>query len=225
LTRRYQRAPVRHEAGTSEPEGADARHFFWRAAPEERLQHTAAAIGATGSAIVFTRTRHGADKVAKQLARFGVQAVAIHGGRSQSQRDRAVQAFSTGRRQALVATDVAARGIHVEGVACVIHYDPPLDAKTYLHRSGRTARAGASGIVVSMVSGDQARAVGRLQKELGLVGPLRHPVATELGSGGLRIGTSRQSPKRPETVGDMRNRSGGPHRNRRRPRRASATRR
>ena len=129
LTRRYQRDPVRHEAGDAEPEGADVRHFFWRAAPEERLEHTAAAVAATGSAIVFTRTRHGADKVAKQLARLGVDAVAIHGGRSQSQRNRALNGFSTGRSQVLVATDVAARGIHVEGVACVIHFDPPVDAE------------------------------------------------------------------------------------------------
>ncbi|HEX2369933.1 MAG TPA: DEAD/DEAH box helicase [Acidimicrobiia bacterium] len=223
LTRRYQRQPVRHEVGTAEPEGIDVRHFFWRAAPEERLEHTATAVAATGSAIVFTRTRHSADKVAKQLARLGVDAVAIHGGRSQSQRNRALNAFSTGRSQVLVATDVAARGIHVEGVACVIHFDPPVDAKTYLHRSGRTARAGASGVVVSMVSGDQARAVGRIQKELGLVGPLRHPVATELGSGGLRVGASLQVRTRPETVGDVRGR--GSHHNRRRVRRGATTRR
>ncbi len=223
LTRRYQRDPVRHEAGDAEPEGADVRHFFWRAAPEDRLEHTAAAVAATGSAIVFTRTRHGADKVAKQLARLGVEAVAIHGGRSQSQRNRALNGFSTGRSQVLVATDVAARGIHVEGVACVIHFDPPVDAKTYLHRSGRTARAGASGVVVSMVSGDQARAVGRIQRELGLVGPLRHPVATELGSGGLRVGASLQVRTRPETVGDVRGR--GSHHNRRRVRRGATARR
>ena len=225
LTRRYQRDPVRHEVGTAEPEGIDVRHFFWRAAPEERLEHTAAAVAATGSAIVFTRTRHGADKVAKQLARLGVGAVAIHGGRSQSQRNRALNGFSAGRSRVLVATDVAARGIHVEGVACVIHFDPPVDAKTYLHRSGRTARAGASGVVVSMVSGDQARAVGRIQMELGLVGPLRHPVAAELGAGGLRVGASPQIGRRTETVGDVRRRSGGPHRNRRRGRRATTARR
>jgi superfamily II DNA/RNA helicase len=223
LTRRYQTDPVRHEAGTSEPEGIDARHFFWRAAPEERLEHTATAVAATGSAIVFTRTRHGADKVAKQLARLGVEAVAIHGGRSQSQRNRALHGFSTGRSQVLVATDVAARGIHVEDVACVIHFDPPMDAKMYLHRSGRTARAGASGVVVSMVSADQARAVGRIQMELGLVGPLRHPVAAELGSGGLRVGASPQVRTRPETVGDARRR--GPYHNRRRARRGATKRR
>jgi superfamily II DNA/RNA helicase len=92
----------------------------------------------------------------------------MHGGRSQAQRNRALKDFTTGRAQALVATDVAARGIHVEGVASVIHFDPAEDDKAYVHRSGRTARAGASGLVVSLVDGSQVRAAKRLQHSLGI---------------------------------------------------------
>ena len=137
---------------------------------------------------MFTRTRHGADRLAKQLSRVGVEAVAMHGGRSQSQRKRALAAFTGGRAQALVATDVAARGIHIDDVASVIHYDPPGDHKDYLHRSGRTARAGASGTVVSLVTGAQRRTVQRMQRELDLHAPIGEPQLDDIHSGGHRIG-------------------------------------
>jgi superfamily II DNA/RNA helicase len=97
-----------------------------------------------------------------------VTAAAIHGGRNQRQRDRALADFARGAVEVLVATDVAARGIHVDGIACVVHFDLPADAKTYLHRSGRTARAGALGSVVSFVSQDQVRNTMRMQRSLGL---------------------------------------------------------
>ena len=99
--------------------------------------------------MVFCRTKRGADRVAQQLSAAGVSAVAIHGDRTQSQRERALAAFSCGRANALVATDVAARGIHVDDLPCVVHFDPPADATDYLHRSGRTGRAGKTGTVVS----------------------------------------------------------------------------
>jgi superfamily II DNA/RNA helicase len=168
LTRRYQRDPARHEIGSAEPDLHAMRHCFWDAAHAERTAIAADVAGTTGATIVFTRTRHGADRLARQLDRAGVRTAAIHGGRSQGQRDRALAAFATGHVTTLVATDVAARGIHVEGVACVLHFDPPADAKTYVHRSGRTARAGATGIVVSLVQPDQRRAVRAIQRELGL---------------------------------------------------------
>ena len=100
-------------------------------------------IARHGSAIVFCRTKHGADRLAKQLGQAGVAAVAIHGNRTQPQRERALQRFSSGAAQALVATDVAARGIHVDDVGCVVHFDPPADDKDYVHRSGphRPSRA------------------------------------------------------------------------------------
>ena len=188
LSRDYQRDPIRHEAGTIERETIDARHHFWLVQHHDRIQHTADLIQAARRSIVFTRTRHGADRLAKQLTNLGIGAVAMHGGRSQSQRSRALQAFSSGRAQALIATDVAARGIHIEAVASVIHFDPPADEKDYLHRSGRTARAGATGTVVSLVTGEQRRAVRRMQQDLGLDAPIEAPSLKALEFGGHRIG-------------------------------------
>src|SRR5205814_6302114 len=121
-----------------------------------------------GSTVVFCRTKHGADRVAKQLTAAGISAVAIHGNRSQAQRERALASFSSRRVQALVATDVAARGIHVDDVGCVVHFDAPADAKDYLHRSGRTGRAGATGVVVSFVIDEEAEKVRKLQRSLGM---------------------------------------------------------
>ena len=125
-----------------------AKHHFWLVDREDRVSTTADVIQRLGSTIVFTRTRHGADRLAKQLGKLGVQAEPIHGGRSQGQRDRALAAFKQGKAAALIATDVAARGIHVNGVNCVIHYDPPAENSTYVPSPGRTARAGESGTVV-----------------------------------------------------------------------------
>ncbi len=188
LARDYQTDPVRHEAGSIEPETIDARHHFWLVDHHDRVQHTADLVETAGRSIVFTRTRHGADRLAKQLGRLGVDAVAMHGGRSQSQRMRALQAFSSGRAKALVATDVAARGIHIDAVASVVHYDPPADFKDYLHRSGRTARAGAAGTVVSLITGAQRKAAYRMQKDLDLRAPIERPNIDDLDGGGHRIG-------------------------------------
>jgi len=187
LSRDYQRDPVRHEAGTVDEAAIDAQHHFWLVQHHDRVQHTAQLVDAAGRSIVFTRTRHGADRLAKQLGKLGVEAVAMHGGRSQNQRSRALQAFSSGRAQALVATDVAARGIHIDAVESVIHFDPPADAKDYLHRSGRTARAGAAGTVVSLVTGQQEHAVRRMQKDLDLSAPIGPPQLDALDKG-HRIG-------------------------------------
>ena len=128
----------------------------------------------------FCRTRHGSDRVARQLRQAGIKAVAIHGGRSQAQRTRAMEDFSRGRVHALVATDVASRGIHVDGVACVVHYDPPEDHKAYVHRSGRTARAGKTGVVVSLVQPEQAKEIRRLQRDVGIDEPITEPDAAKL---------------------------------------------
>jgi superfamily II DNA/RNA helicase len=124
----------------------------------------------------------------------------MHGGRSQNQRNRALQSFSSGHAQALIATDVAARGIHIDAVASVIHFDPPSDHKDYLHRSGRTARAGATGTVVSLVTGEQQRAVRRMQKDLDLRVPIEEPRLDAIQHGGHRIGapTSRPTSKTSE---------------------------
>jgi superfamily II DNA/RNA helicase len=188
LSRDYQNDPVRHEAESIEPETSDARHHFWLVQHHDRVQHTADVVGASGRSIVFTRTRHGADRLAKQLSTLGIGAVAMHGGRSQAQRQRALQIFSSGKAQALIATDVAARGIHIDAVASVVHYDPPADHKDYLHRSGRTARAGAAGSVVSMVTHSQKGSVRRMQRQLDLTAPIEAPRPGGLLEGGHLMG-------------------------------------
>ncbi|MCY4422187.1 MAG: DEAD/DEAH box helicase [Acidimicrobiaceae bacterium] len=172
LTREYQYKPVRCEVGEETPDVIAADHVFWNVARAERIGVAADAITASGSAIVFCRTRHGCDRLARQLDRAGIATAAIHGGRSQNQRTRALGEFASGRVQALIATDVAARGIHVQGVDAVIHFDAPEDHKAYLHRSGRTARAGQGGVVVSLVLPEQAREMGRMQRQLGLEQPI-----------------------------------------------------
>jgi superfamily II DNA/RNA helicase len=171
LTDEYQRFPVRHEVAGVESDAADAEHRFERINSESRVSRAAEVIDEEGPTIVFCRTRHGADKVAKKLSQSGVESAPIHGGLSQAKRDRALADFARGRVHALIATDVAARGIHVDDVACVVHFDPPEDAKAYVHRSGRTARKGATGVVVSFVLPDQVRSSLSMQRELGLAEP------------------------------------------------------
>jgi superfamily II DNA/RNA helicase len=236
LTREYQNDPVRHEVGEVEPDLDASTHAFWHIEATERPRHTATLINQHGSTIVFTRTRHGADRLVKQLAAAGVSATAIHGGRSQSQRDRALQSFKQGDVDALIATDVAARGIHVDGVACVVHFDLAEDAKAYLHRSGRTGRAGASGVVVTLVSDGLVRDVKRLQREVGLPGELERvgrptgPASSTPAATPRRADTrpARHAPRRPETSGQPRrngngNGNGSNARDRRRQRRGSAS--
>jgi superfamily II DNA/RNA helicase len=121
---------------------------------------------------MFVRTKRGADRLANQLEREGVKAMPIHGDLRQSARERALSDFSAGKLHVLVATDVAARGIHVDEIDVVVHYDPPEDHKSYLHRSGRTARAGTSGVVATLVLWDQENEIRALQKRLGLERPL-----------------------------------------------------
>ncbi|MET0567257.1 MAG: DEAD/DEAH box helicase [Acidimicrobiia bacterium] len=193
LTQRYQRNPVRHESELQDEAALSAEHHFWKVDRANRTAHVARVVSSASPSIVFTRTRHGADRLAKQLAGAGVTAVALHGGRSQQQRTRALKDFSTGRTQALVATDVAARGIHVDGVASVIHFDPPEDEKAYVHRSGRTARAGASGMVVSLVDGSQVKSAERLRRSLGIVSPMVTGPAPGTPSAGPSVDTQRRS--------------------------------
>jgi superfamily II DNA/RNA helicase len=167
LIRRYQREPFTHEVET-DGEADTRRHLFWKVDRTQRAGIAAEVVTRHTSTVVFCRTKRGADRLAGQLTRAGLSVAAIHGDRSQAQREKALAAFAAGRVQALVATDVAARGIHVDAVGCVLHYDPPEDAKAYVHRSGRTGRAGAGGTVLLLVTEDQAFAVKLLQKDLGL---------------------------------------------------------
>jgi superfamily II DNA/RNA helicase len=168
LVKRYQHDPVRHELHVPEEDAPDVDHHFWEVDKTQRVATAAQVVDRLGPTVVFCRTKRGADRITRQLGAAGIGAVAIHGDRSQGQRDRALQQFREGRASALVATDVAARGIHVDDVAAVIHFDPPADHKDYVHRSGRTARAGARGVVVSLVSPDLRGDVATLQRRLGL---------------------------------------------------------
>jgi superfamily II DNA/RNA helicase len=168
LVRRYQRDPSHHDVAGSDADCGEVEHRFWRVDRSERVGVVASLVGPRHRSIVFCRTKRGADRVAKQLNQLGLKSVPLHGDRTQGQRDRAIAAFAGGSAQVLVATDVAARGIHVDAVECVVHYDPAADAKDYVHRSGRTGRAGADGFVVTLVFDEVRKDVTALQRALGV---------------------------------------------------------
>jgi superfamily II DNA/RNA helicase len=166
LIRRYLPDPVVHAVADEAPSGqVDHRVVPVRAG--DKIGVTAQIAAAPGRTLVFVRTKHGADRLAKQLSRAGVSAAAIHGDLRQSQRERALEGFTAGRVPVLVATDVAARGIHVDAVERVLHFDPANDSKTHLHRSGRTGRAGADGVVVTLVLPEQSRDIERMLRDAG----------------------------------------------------------
>jgi superfamily II DNA/RNA helicase len=217
LVRQFQDDPVRHDVSESMEATGDVSHHFWRVGRDERVDATATAINQLGRAIVFCRTRHGADRLARQLDAAGVPSVAIHGDRSQAQRERALRTFEEGGAVALVATDVAARGIHLEALPGVIHFDPPADHTDYTHRSGRTGRAGLDGVVVSMVLDDQRKKTALLQRKLEL------PVGTESPSALEAPDVPAPTPKLVRTAGADRpersERSERPRRTERRPER------
>jgi superfamily II DNA/RNA helicase len=175
LVRDYQHDPVRHEVDPADADRGEVHHHFWRVDRHERFAVTAETVTARGPALVFCRTKRGADNLSHRLARSGLQSAAIHGDRSQSQRERALAAFRAGRLDVLVATDVAARGIHVDAVPLVVHFDPPTDHTDYVHRAGRTGRAGADGLVVSLVGQEHVAGTKRMQRKLGLTNPISSP--------------------------------------------------
>ncbi len=182
LVERYQRRPARHGVARDEDLPVN-RHVLWRAERDTRVSVTAQVVAAHWPAIVFSRTKHGADRLVRQLGKLGVAAEAIHGNRSQSQRERALRNFTTSRAQALVATDVAARGIHVDGVACVVHFDAPPDPKDFVHRSGRTGRAGAEGLVVTLTPAADVRVVTKMMRQAGVEIDATTPDVPALGNG------------------------------------------
>jgi superfamily II DNA/RNA helicase len=179
LAAAVQHRPARHDVGPDGP-GPAAHHAFWAVERADQSEWVAEVARELGSTLVFCRTRHRADRVAKQLTTLGVSAAPIHGGRSQAQRDRALKAFAGRGVSALVATDVAARGLHVDDVAAVVHYDPPADPATYLHRCGRTARAGASGVVLTFVEPGTERNARALQRTIGVDVTVSQPDITAL---------------------------------------------
>ncbi len=180
VIRDYQRSPVRHDVGSEAGDRGDVAHHFWRVEAHDRVAVTADAVTAGGPAMVFCRTKRGADRLSDRLARSGLASAAIHGNRSQVQREHALGEFRAGRLDVLVATDVAARGIHVDAVPLVVHFDPPADATDYVHRSGRTGRAGADGTVVSLIGREHLGAARLIQRALGLPSGVSSPDVTAL---------------------------------------------
>jgi superfamily II DNA/RNA helicase len=172
LVRSYLRDPVHHEAEAEGPQVEDLVHRFLAVHRMDRVRVAAAICRSSTRVLLFVRTKRGADRLTAQLQKEGVRTGAIHGDLRQGARQRALADFAAGKLRALVATDVAARGIHVEEVDVVIHFDPPEDHKAYIHRSGRTARAGRTGTVATFVLWDQVVDVQRIQKRLGLDEPV-----------------------------------------------------
>ncbi len=172
LVRRYQTDPVTHEVAAKEVTVAEMAHRFFTVHQMDRDRVASKIIAANAKTMVFCNTKRMCDRVAEGLEKLGVTAQPIHGDLRQRQREKALGAFADGKVQALVATDVAARGIHVDDVDVVIHFDPPDDHKTYLHRSGRTARAGGTGVAVTFALWNQELDIKRLQRRLGLEIPL-----------------------------------------------------
>ena len=166
LVNRFLQNEVLHSVDEAHsPVAAMTHHVFTLADADAKKDVVKALASGTGRRILFMRTKHQAKKLAKQLTGEGIPAVDLHGNLSQAARDRNLAAFSAGSVKVLVATDVAARGVHVDDVELVIHVDPPMEHKAYLHRSGRTARAGAEGAVVTLVLPEQRRDVSQLLRK------------------------------------------------------------
>jgi len=172
LVKRYQTDPVFHEVESPLVTIDEMTHRFVQVHGMDKVKVAATISRSAKRTIMFTATKHMADRLAKELKELGVDAAPIHGDLRQKYRERALNDFSAGNLAVLVATDVAARGIHVDDVEVVVHFDPPSDHKTYLHRSGRTARAGDRGIVVTLVLWNEELEVRRIQRRVGLDLPI-----------------------------------------------------
>ncbi|RZU29844.1 superfamily II DNA/RNA helicase [Streptomyces sp. BK022] len=168
LVKRYLNNPVTHEVDSAQGNVTTMSHHILIVKPKDKAPVTAAIASRKGRTIIFVRTQLGADRIAEQLRESGVKADALHGGMTQGARTRTLADFKDGYVNALVATDVAARGIHVDGIDLVLNVDPAGDHKDYLHRSGRTARAGRSGTVVSLSLPHQRRQIFRLMEDAGV---------------------------------------------------------
>src|SRR4051812_6355903 len=168
LVKRYLSNPVTHEVDSAQGNVTTMSHHILIVKPKDKAPVTAAIASRKGRTIIFVRTQLGADRIAEQLCDSGVKADALHGGMTQGARTRVLEDFKKGYVNALVATDVAARGIHVDGIDLVLNVDPAGDHKDYLHRSGRTARAGRSGTVVSLALPHQRRQIFRLMEDAGV---------------------------------------------------------
>lgn len=172
LIQRYQTDPVMHEVESEEITVENMVHRFLHVHQMDKVKVAAAIARSADKVLMFSNTKAGCDRLVRKLGDEGVRAQAIHGDLRQNMRERALERFADGRLPVLVATDVAARGIHVDDVQVVVHFDPPPEHKTYLHRSGRTARAGTDGLVVTLALWNEELEVKRIQKRIGLDLPM-----------------------------------------------------
>ncbi|GIJ08321.1 DEAD/DEAH box helicase [Micromonospora andamanensis] len=168
LVRRFMTDPVTHSTAPATAAVSTMDHHLLLIPPQEKFPVTASIAARAGRTIVFARTQLGVDRLVTQLAAVGVRAGGLHGGKTQRMRTRTLAEFKEGRTNVLVATDVAARGIHVDGVSLVLHVDPPKDPKDYLHRAGRTARAGEAGAVATLVLPKQRRTTLAMLEKAGV---------------------------------------------------------
>ncbi|MFD9620974.1 helicase-related protein, partial [Streptomyces virginiae] len=227
LVRRYLSDPVVHSVDPSAGAVTTMEHHVLHVQGADKHRTTTEIAAREGRVIMFLDTKHAVDRLTQDLLNSGVRAAALHGGKSQPQRTRTLAQFKTGHVSVLVATNVAARGIHVDNLDLVVNVDPPTDHKDYLHRGGRTARAGESGSVVTLVTPNQRRDMTRLMAAAGIV-----PQTTQVRSGeeALTRITGAQAPSGiPVTITaptpERRERGGPASRNRRRPAAATARRR
>lgn len=226
LVKRYLNNPVVHSVDSEQSPVTAMEHHVLHVDKASRLAVLADLAASPGRTIVFARTKHGAKNLARQLNSRGVPAVELHGNLSQNARTRNLAAFSDGSATVLVATDIAARGIHVDHVSLVVHADPPVEHKAYLHRSGRTARAGADGTVVTLMLDEQVSDVRQLTRKAGVKPTITrfsgssHPVLNEIAPGARSFGdpivASRPEPTRPHQPSSPR----GRQQRRRRPQRS-----
>ena len=227
LVDRYMHDPVTHSTAPAEAAVDTMEHYrLLVGGREERGEIVLQIAARKGKTIMFMRTKHGVDRQVKKLRRVGINAQGLHGDKGQGARTRALEGFSDGSTPVLVATDIAARGIDVDDVSLVVHVDPPAEHKAYLHRAGRTARAGTSGTVVTLVMDEQRKEVDQLLRKAGVDAPAvevepmspqlvtitgaRVPQGSPLPPPGQPQGKGQRQPQRP-------NAAGGSGRGRRRP--------
>ncbi|MGY1714286.1 DEAD/DEAH box helicase [Geodermatophilus sp. SYSU D01106] len=182
LVKRYLSQPVTHSVDPAVAPVATMTHHVFQVSAADKAEVVRQLASGLGRSVLFTRTKHQAKKLAKQLTAAGIPAVDLHGNLSQNARERNLEAFSTGGTRVLCATDIAARGIHVDDVSLVVHVDPPTEHKAYLHRSGRTARAGAGGTVVTVSTPDQNGEVRTLTRQAGIT-----PIVSQVRPGAEQI--------------------------------------
>ncbi|MDV3127471.1 DEAD/DEAH box helicase [Mycobacterium sp. 21AC1] len=222
LVKRYLHDPVVHSVDSAQSPVSAMVHHVLHVDNAARINVVADLAAAPGRTIVFSRTKHGAKNLTRQLNSRGVSAVELHGNLSQNARTRNLTAFSDGSATVLVATDIAARGIHVDDVSLVVHADPPVEHKAYLHRSGRTARAGADGTVVTLMHDSQVSDVRNLTRKAGVkptitrINSIDHPVLQEIAPGDRVFGEPKHievtAPARPQSSQPRRGRPRNPSR-------------